>query len=206
MYSTVQDETFFENCGVADLIATCYGGRNHRVSKAYAECNGSKTFAELEAELLRGQKLQGVLTSHEVRQVIESRGWEEKYPLFTAVDAIVRRVYEPKDIARFREIALSPHEHLKSRVYDAQDELMVAKDEGVAETADASAQQAHYVQASLGEKPPSDSLANVPMNEHSRQLKYWVDQWNQSKYSRKSHLYRKEAEANQPLDNSQSPV
>ena len=112
MHSSVKDETFFENCGVADLIATCYGGRNHRVSKAYAECSGTKTFGELEAELLRGQKLQGVLTSHEVRLVIESRGWESKYPLFTAVDSIVRRVYEPKDIARFRDIAQSPYEHL----------------------------------------------------------------------------------------------
>ena len=109
MYWTVKDETFFENCGVADLIATCYGGRNHRVSKAYAKCGGAKTFSELEAELLRGQKLQGVLTSNEVWTIIETHGWHQKFPLFTAVDAIVRRVYEPRDIARFREIAMMPH-------------------------------------------------------------------------------------------------
>lgn len=105
MFPTVRDETFYESCGVADLIATCYGGRNHKVATAFAESGGNKTFDDLERDLLKGQKLQGVLTSGEVISLISTKNWEKDYPLFVAVDAIVRGVFKPQDIARFRELA-----------------------------------------------------------------------------------------------------
>ena len=107
MYSTVRDETFYESCGVADLIATCYGGRNHRCGKAFAECQGSKTFAELEKELLNGQKLQGALTSNEVMEVLKMKNWVKEYPLFTAVECIVKGIFAPQDIAQFRELVMN---------------------------------------------------------------------------------------------------
>lgn len=107
MFPTVRDETFFEACGVADLIASCYGGRNHRIGKAFAEAGGTKTFEELEVELLKGQKLEGVPTSYELQSVLTTKGWQKEYPLFTTVNAIARGLFEPKDIQRFREVAAS---------------------------------------------------------------------------------------------------
>lgn len=79
-------KTFFESCGVADLVTTCYGGRNRKVSAAFAASD--KTLAELEKEMLNGQKLQGPETAKEVNVLLKSKNMEETFPLFTAVHKI----------------------------------------------------------------------------------------------------------------------
>ena len=56
--------TYFESCGVADLITTCYGGRNRKVSEAFVV--RKKSIVELESDMLNGQKLQGPETAAEV--------------------------------------------------------------------------------------------------------------------------------------------
>lgn len=63
-HENVQDQTFFESCGVADLITTCYGGRNRRIAEA--KVRTGKSIEILEAELLNGQKLQGPPTAYEI--------------------------------------------------------------------------------------------------------------------------------------------
>ncbi|XP_059160819.1 glycerol-3-phosphate dehydrogenase [NAD(+)], cytoplasmic-like isoform X2 [Physella acuta] len=79
-------ETFFESCGIADLITTCYGGRNRRVAEAFAKTG--KSIEQLEQEMLDGQKLQGPPTAFEVNYMLKSKNMEDRFPLFTVVHKI----------------------------------------------------------------------------------------------------------------------
>lgn len=88
--------TFFESCGVADLITTCYGGRNRRVSEAFVKTG--KSIQELEKEMLNGQKLQGPITAEEVNYMLKSKNMENKFPLFTAIHKICTNQLKPADL------------------------------------------------------------------------------------------------------------
>jgi glycerol-3-phosphate dehydrogenase (NAD+) len=93
-------ETFFESCGVADLITTCYGGRNRKVSEAFVRtgkvglllllCKYARiimfrmlypqiihinlqSLKDLEAELLGGQRLQGPHTAELVYATLDAK-------------------------------------------------------------------------------------------------------------------------------------
>jgi len=101
LFPTVKTETFFESCGVADLITTCFGGRNRKCAEAFVKAKGSKSFDDLEKELLGGQKLQGVLTSHEVQEILRKKKLERKFPLFTTINRIVDRRIEPAQIVDY---------------------------------------------------------------------------------------------------------
>ncbi|XP_026442346.1 glycerol-3-phosphate dehydrogenase [NAD(+)]-like isoform X1 [Papaver somniferum] len=102
MFPSVKDSTFFESCGIADVITTCLGGRNRRVSEAFARNGGKRSFDELEAELLQGQKLQGVSTAREVYDVLSHRGWQELF-LFTTVHKICIGLLPPSAIVEYSE-------------------------------------------------------------------------------------------------------
>lgn len=82
--NTVQAGTFTqESCGVADMITSCSGGRNHKCAKMAVQ-EGVK-IAVIEKRELNGQSLQGTLTAYEVNSFLKTRGLESEYPLFTAV-------------------------------------------------------------------------------------------------------------------------
>uniref|UniRef100_A0A672KY84 Glycerol-3-phosphate dehydrogenase [NAD(+)] n=1 Tax=Sinocyclocheilus grahami TaxID=75366 RepID=A0A672KY84_SINGR len=78
--SPVSPTTFLESCGVADLITTCYGGRNRKIGEAFARTG--KSIEELEKELLNGQKLQGPATAAEVHQILKHKNLVENLPLY----------------------------------------------------------------------------------------------------------------------------
>jgi len=103
-FPTTHDGTFLESCGIADLITTCYGGRNRKCAEAFVVRGGSCSFDEIERELLSGQKLQGVLTSHEVQELLETWGAEEEFPLFVTINRIIKGDIPAKDITRYKEM------------------------------------------------------------------------------------------------------
>ena len=88
-YPNTSDATFLESCGIADLITTCYGGRNRKCAEAFVRGGGKRSFEDIEEELLDGQKLQGVLTSNEIQHVLQVWGAADEYPLLTTINRIV---------------------------------------------------------------------------------------------------------------------
>jgi len=109
---TVRASTFWQSCGVADLITTCYGGRNRRCAEEFAtRCTATTTeekhdnnyrtkmtttkvlcpddcirlWNDIETELLQGQKLQGTLTAKEVYHVLQGHDLLDAFPLMVTV-------------------------------------------------------------------------------------------------------------------------
>ncbi|XP_064595040.1 glycerol-3-phosphate dehydrogenase [NAD(+)], cytoplasmic-like [Liolophura sinensis] len=87
--------TFFESCGVADLVATCHGGRNRALGEAVVKTG--KTIQELEKEILHGQSFQGPLVAREINTMLKESNLEESFPLFTAIHKICARIIDPKE-------------------------------------------------------------------------------------------------------------
>ncbi|XP_075581092.1 glycerol-3-phosphate dehydrogenase [NAD(+)], cytoplasmic [Pelecanus crispus] len=103
----VTSSTFLESCGIADLITTCYGGRNRKVAEAFAKTG--KSIEQLEKEMLDGQKLQGPQTSAELHRILKSKNLVEKFPLFTAVYQIC---YEGKPVTDVIKCLQNHPEHM----------------------------------------------------------------------------------------------
>jgi len=98
-FHNINTQTFFESCGVADLIVTCFSGRNRRVSEAFVVTK--KSFATLEKDILNGQKLQGTLTAQEAHEVLQKRGLTNEFPLFTTIYRIAFEGLAPSHITTF---------------------------------------------------------------------------------------------------------
>ncbi|XP_037123683.1 glycerol-3-phosphate dehydrogenase 1-like protein [Syngnathus acus] len=103
----VSSDTFLESCGVADLITTCYGGRNRKVAEAFVRT--SKSIAELETEMLGGQKLQGPQASAEIYKILQKKDMVNMFPLFASIYLIC---YEGKEVKQFITCLQKHPEHM----------------------------------------------------------------------------------------------
>lgn len=88
--------TFFESCGVADLITTCYGGRNRKIAEAFVRTR--KSMEQLEKEMLNGQRMQGPQTAEEVYIMLETKGFLDKFPLLVAVHKVCTGQLSPEQL------------------------------------------------------------------------------------------------------------
>lgn len=82
-FNGILEETFFDSAGYADVVTTCFGGRNVRCAAEFVLRGGQASWATIEAEMLNGQKLQGNLTCQEIHEVIEKFQLHDFFPLFT---------------------------------------------------------------------------------------------------------------------------
>ena len=118
-FENVQEDTFSQSCGMADLITTCYGGRNRKCAEAFARMrlsNDNKNnkldaamchqlWEQIESRLLDGQKLQGTLTAQEVYHLLESRRLLNNFPLIKTIYEIA---FQGKPVGRIIEGIVVP--------------------------------------------------------------------------------------------------
>ena len=110
-FEGVNQGTFLESCGLADLITTCYGGRNTKCAEHFARLrlrdtsnqfssfqHCSELWASIEKDLLNGQKLQGTLAIQEVYLLLQSRNMQSKFPLFCSIYDVAFRGKEVMSI------------------------------------------------------------------------------------------------------------
>jgi glycerol-3-phosphate dehydrogenase (NAD+) len=100
-YPETSQEVFLESCGVADLITTCFAGRNRKCAEAFAAnraAGGQRPWTDIETELLDGQKLQGTLTAEEIMPLIKANKLEEKLPLLCAIYDIAFNDHHPETL------------------------------------------------------------------------------------------------------------
>ena len=89
-------DTFLESCGVADLVVTCYGGRNRKVAQAFV--TSEKTMEQLEEDMLKGQKLQGPQAAKEINFMLKENNLENEFPLLTQIHKICIGEAAPESI------------------------------------------------------------------------------------------------------------
>lgn len=92
-FDGILEESFFDSCGMADVVTTCFGGRNVRCAAEFVRRGGKSSWEEIEKDLLGGMKMQGQLTCDEVHQVLARNELQHLFPLFEATYNIAFQGY-----------------------------------------------------------------------------------------------------------------
>jgi len=103
-FSGIKDETFMESCGLADLVTTCFGGRNRKCAEAFAKAGPKADWDKIEADMLNGQKLQGTITSKDVTTVLKTKKAEKDFPLFTRIHNVAFEGMDPSKIVDLEQL------------------------------------------------------------------------------------------------------
>lgn len=104
-FGPINDAAMLESCGLADLITTCLGGRNRRCAEAFGRADGKRSWEELEAEMLNGQKLQGTSTCLEVMKILKRDNAVGDFPFMELIHNVA---YEGAPISTIVDF---PDEH-----------------------------------------------------------------------------------------------
>lgn len=110
-FDGIMEETFFDSCGFADVITTCFGGRNLRCAAEFTRRGGRKntSWDDVERDLLNGMKMQGHLTCAEVYEVLSHNNLCEHFPLFTATYDVAFGDRDVNDfLSTFKQLAVRP--------------------------------------------------------------------------------------------------
>ena len=91
--------TMMESCGVADMIATAYGGRNRKCAEEFVR--SGEDIPKIEERLLNGQKLQGYLSAIDVFELLQMKNAVEKFPLMVTIYMISTKQIPPQKILEY---------------------------------------------------------------------------------------------------------
>jgi len=94
-----QEQTLLRSCGVADVVASSYGGRNRLCAKEFAtrrlQQKQPVNWDDLKRELLDGQELEGLATCQDLHRALAELGVSEKFPLFARIYEIACEGADP---------------------------------------------------------------------------------------------------------------
>lgn len=88
--------TFFESCGIAELIANCYGGSNRKLCEQFVK--SGKSLKLIEEEMFKGHTLPGPPAAEQVNYMIQSKNLESEFPLLTSIHKICTQQLHPTSL------------------------------------------------------------------------------------------------------------